>query len=78
VCILSIEQYTAHPFFYTLLSFHLVCTKQAAEQIITAAKRNKEQLLNHDIYHVKMVKIDVDKVQDGSCLLVGVVRLHVF
>jgi len=73
---LNIEQYTVHPFFLFLSTYsHFIwyVPKQAAQQIITAAKRNKEQLLHHDLYHVKMVKIDVDKVEDGSCQL-GVVR----
>ena len=73
---LNIEKYAAHPFFLFLSTYsHFIwyVPKNVAEQIITAAKRNKEQLFHHNLYHVKMVKIDVDKVEDGNCQL-GVVR----
>jgi len=73
---LNIEQYAIHPFFLFLSTYsHFIwyVPKQAAEQIITAAKRNKERLFHHDLYQVKMVKIDVDKVENDSCQL-GVVR----
>jgi len=73
---LKIKQYSIHPFFLflsTYLHFIWYVPKRAAEQIITAAKRNKERVFHHDLYHVKMVKIDVDKVEDGSCQL-GLVR----